>query len=151
MGRRVTYEDLDIRRDGTVYYNNEPKNCYYHVDGYLMIGFSSKNHLIHRLIAEKYIPNPENKPTVNHINGIKDDNRVENLEWNTRSENMRHAYNTGLNNQNHTRKLTIKEVSEVREKYIPRKYTQRMLSEEYGVPQSAISYIINKKTYKEVG
>ena len=51
---------------------------------------------VHRLVAETWIPNPNCYEQVNHINGNKDDNSVENLEWVTRSENIRHAYRTGL-------------------------------------------------------
>lgn len=67
-----------------------------HNRGYKMICLFSqdgkKYTTIHRLVAEAFIPNPHNKRTVNHINGIKWDNRVENLEWATDSENGLHAF-----------------------------------------------------------
>lgn len=67
-----------------------------HRDGYLWIGLVSKtmpyNVSVHRLVAKAFLPNPENKPTVNHKDGCKTNNQVDNLEWATYSENVRHAY-----------------------------------------------------------
>ncbi|HEX9503586.1 MAG TPA: NUMOD4 domain-containing protein [Patescibacteria group bacterium] len=67
-----------------------------------------KNHynikLVHRLVAETFIPNLEAKPCVNHINGIKEDNRMDNLSWVTYSENERHSYEV-LGKQTHNKGL----------------------------------------------
>lgn len=72
-----------------------------HSQGYLTftVCFKSKHKSFfhHRVMAEAFIPNPLNKPCVNHINGIKTDNRIENLEWSTYSENMQHALINKLN------------------------------------------------------
>ena len=68
--------------------------------GYVCVNLYKDNHQkqvrVHRLVAEAFIPNPENLPCVNHIDGNKLNNHVYNLEWCTQSENAKHAFQTGL-------------------------------------------------------
>lgn len=80
--------------------NERQKNFYTTHKGYLEVVLSNrgidKRYSVHRVVAKTFINNTENKPQVNHKNGIKTDNRVENLEWTTNLENQRHSYRTGL-------------------------------------------------------
>jgi hypothetical protein len=68
--------------------------------GYLTVRLTKEGytatHYVHRILGRAFISNPENKPCINHLNGCKTDNHLENLEWVTRSENARHAFKAGL-------------------------------------------------------
>lgn len=91
--------DLQIRRIGKRK-SGKIKSAYMDSNGYLAMKLSidkkRKPYLLHRLIANHFIPNPFNKPEVNHKNGIKTDYSLSNLEWCTRYENMIHAEKLGL-------------------------------------------------------
>lgn len=109
-------------------------------DGY------SKNHKgpIHRIVAKTFLENPHNKPEVNHINGIKDDNRVENLEWVTKAENEKHKILNGLHN---TTKLNTELVNQIRKEYKPRVVSTYTLAKKYNVSQAAIHQLLKNKTW----
>lgn len=76
--------------------DNKKINGWIQNTGYRTVTINGKKYSIHRLVAEAFISNPENKPFVNHIDGNKLNNSIENLEWCTNKENVQHAFRTGL-------------------------------------------------------
>ncbi len=113
----------------------------------------SKAYMIHRLMATNFIPNPENKPCVNHKNGIKTDNRVENLEWCTKSENMIHAVDvlkTGRHGESSpTGKYTEKQVRNLF-KFHKEGYSKKEAGRKAGINPNGVYEILNRTTWKHL-
>jgi len=128
-------------------------------NGYMIVGLwkdnKGKNFHIHRLVANAFIDNPENKATVNHIDSDKTNNCVTNLEWNTQSENNKHAFKVGarkplVGDKCTFTKTTEKEVLEMRELYATGNYSYKELATLYNLSYDGIWCIINRKRWKHI-
>ena len=110
-------------------------------DGYLRIQLWSHRKscfiAIHRLIAEAFIPNPDGKKTVNHKDGNKQNNRVENLEWATQQENIQHAWNTGLSHHHHRFGIAIRQF-DINGNFVKEYPSFNIAHLETGFPRAAI-------------
>lgn len=123
-----------------------------HNQGYLCVSLGNKSKLVHRLVAESFIDNLNDYEFVNHKDGNKKNNCVENLEWCTRQENEKHAFDTGLKNStgSHNTMAKLNEGIVKRIKYIEVNEKSSILSDKYGVTIATINRIKNNVIWKRV-
>ncbi len=158
------YDDYLISCKGVIISlkNRKPREKRSRVNkrGYVQVGLhkDTKIHAkyVHRLVAEAFIENPDNKEEVNHKNGIKTDNSIGNLEWMTKSENNQHAYDTGLRvhkglrgEYNKTSKLKNNDIIKIME-LIQKGFSDSEIAENYPVKKSSISSIRNGKSWTHI-
>lgn len=108
---------------------------------------------VHRLLAQAFIPNPDNKPCINHINSNRLDNSLDNLEWVTYSENNSHAHKLGgqskyYGEKHHRSKLNWDKVNEIRNKYKNGLSSVVQMSKDYSICLYAIRSLLKNKTWK---
>lgn len=124
-------------------------------EGYFICSLSKntirKSILLHRLIALTFVPNPLNLPEVNHKDGNKLNNHVDNLEWVTRQQNIDHSWSKKLTNcigeSHHNSKLNKIIVKEIREKYASGKHSYSQLGLEYGTSMYNVRNVVKRLTW----
>lgn len=118
-------------------------------NGYTKLDLSKGNigypRLVHRLVAQAFIANPDNKPEVNHLDGNRSNNAVSNLEWSTHSENGLHSYREL--GRKPTTKLSSAQVTEIRRR-VDTGEAQASLAREFGVSPGLVTQIIRRTIWK---
>lgn len=150
-GYNGLYQISNLGHVKSLNFNNSNKEnllSIYNHNGYLRVGIRHNkllhNHLVHRLVAEAFIPNPENLPVINHKDGNKSNNSIENLEWVTSRENTEHAIRENLRpsmNCSRWGKYPISQYS-INGKFIKTWISQREVERVLGFKQASISRAI---------
>lgn len=151
-GSYYTIDDYIITKEGQIInkHNNKIIKPQKNGKGYLRVSIGKKLMFVHRLVAQKYIPNPENKLQVNHKDGNKLNNCVDNLEWVTNNENRNHAIKNGLHfcgEKCTCAKLTNEDVMFIRNN---NSYNITQLSKMFNVARSTIRNVKTGKSWKQL-
>lgn len=140
--------DYDVSNQGRVRHGARILSGSVHSDHYILVTLHGKQIPVHRLVAEAFIPNYEKKPEVNHIDGNKMNNAVDNLEWATRAENQKHAVVNHLQPKRvktYQGKFTAGQREEIKRLWDSGTLSKRQISEKFGVSHTCINDIINDK------
>jgi ribulose bisphosphate carboxylase small subunit len=97
---------LPVSTQGRVINQSRKTRGHHRKDGYMEVRYKGKNYLVHRLVAETWLHNPEKKPQVDHINNVRHKNTLTNLRWVTRSENIQHSWDTNANRKSNAAALS---------------------------------------------
>lgn len=151
-GKFYSIEDYIITENGEVInkHNNRKVKPQLNGKGYLRVSIGKKLEFVHRLVAKTYIPNPDNKLQVNHKDGNKLNNCVENLEWVTNQENRNHAIDNDLHicgDRCSYAKLTSKQVLEI---LSDDKHNFTELGKMFNVSRNTIADIKHNRTWKQL-
>ena len=153
-GRFVSTEKvIEIMRDGRILENGIERKLHSRkADGYVMTSINGKLKYVHRLVAEKYLPNPNNLPAINHKDGNTSNNHVDNLEWTTKRKNCEHARLNGLSElkSQGIKDLTFEEYVEMK-KLRDSGLSYRKIGEKMNINSSRVQAIIKGKRYKDYG
>lgn len=140
--------DYDVSNQGRIRHGSRVLSGSLHKDGYIFATLHGKQIPLHRLVAEAFLVNDENKPEVNHKDGNKQNCFVENLEWATRSENQKHAVDNGLQPaglRTYTGKFSQEQRATIKSEWDAGELSCRGLAKKYNVSHTCICDIINDK------
>ncbi len=163
VGYETIYEVSNMgnvrRKEGSKYYRGLLLKLSPAKDGYCLVklcnGKTQVSYLAHRLVAIAFLENPESKREVNHKNGIKMDNRIDNLEWATPTENQMHAIKNGLKtfktisgDKQYNSKLSQESVEYIKSNFVKGKTPLKYFAEKFGVHVTTICKITANKNWR---
>ena len=160
MTKEKIYHGYLVKDNGSIYRKTEngyvPVSFCYHNDGYLIaclkLNGKYKNLMVHRVVAECFIPNPENKPEVNHKDFNKENNHASNLEWVTHKENVQNYYkysdNETQRGDKHPRaKITSNDIPDIFTLH-KQGNSYRDIAEMYNVSHNCIGKVIRGESWQ---
>jgi hypothetical protein len=145
--------NIEITEEGRIFQNGiERKPHIRKTDGYVVISINNKLKYVHRLVGEKYLPNPHKLPVINHKDGNTSNNHIDNLEWTSRRKNCEHARLNGLSSPKlqGIKDLTEEEVKTIRQMNIDG-HKKKEIAELFNRDRRTIYDIIKLKRYKDYG